>query len=223
MAQWIELNSAHGHVAAWHARPVSTPRAALVVIQEIFGVNAHIRQVAEGFAEQGYEVLAPAFFDLIESDQQLRYDDDGVKRGRALVDQIGMDKTLAVLAAAADTLAAATTPALRVGTVGYCWGGTIALLAASRLGLPSVSYYGARNIQFLDEPLKAPVMFHFGERDSSIPPAAVQQHREKLPQMEVFTYPADHAFNRDVGPGYAPDSARLARERTLRFFAEQLA
>lgn len=232
MPHWITLDTPHGQVAAWHATPAGTPRGGLIVIQEIFGANAHIRQVAEDFAAQGYEVLAPAFFDLVEKDLQLPYDSDGVKRGLELVGRIGVDKAVDVVEAAAKALAAALgsphadvrAPARdsHVGTVGYCWGGTIALLSATRLGLPSASYYGGRNIPFLDEAPKAPVMFHFGEKDKSIPPEAVQQHREKLPQMEVFTYPADHAFNRSAGHNYAPESARLARERTLRFLAENL-
>lgn len=218
MGHWTTLDTPHGQVAAWHAQPVGQPRGGLVVIQEIFGVNAHICQVADDFAAEGYEVLAPAFFDLAEKDAQLQYDEAGTQRGKALVTAIGMDKAVDVVQAAATALA----PAGRVGTVGYCWGGTVALLAAIRLGLPSVSYYGARNTQYLDQPLKAPVLFHFGEQDSSIPPEAVQLHRERLPDMPIHTYPAGHAFNRDVGPHWAPDSAKLARERTLAFFSEQL-
>ena len=107
--------------------------------------------------------------------------------------------------------------------VGYCWGGTVALLAAMRLGLPSVSYYGARNLPFLDETPRAPVMFHFGEQDASIPPDMVQAHRDALPGMEVFTYPAGHGFNCDLRADYEPSSARLARERTLDFFTRNLA
>lgn len=218
MADWITLDTPHGQVSAWHALPSGTPRGGLVVIQEIFGTNPHIREVAEGFAAQGYEVLAPSFFDLVEKDLVLPYDNDGVQRGLELVNAIGVDKAVDVVAAAAARLAGAG----KVGTVGYCWGGTIALLSAIRLALPSVSYYGGRNTQFLDEPLQAPVMFHFGELDKSIPPEAVQQHREKLPQMETFVYPADHAFNRSVGHSYAPESAALALERTLRFFQDTL-
>ncbi|MEE7548079.1 dienelactone hydrolase family protein [Xanthomonas sp. Kuri4-1] len=218
MGHWTTLDTAHGQVAAWHATPAGAPIGGLVVIQEIFGVTQHIRDVAEDFAARGYEVLAPAFFDLVQKDVQLPYDADGVKAGLALVDTLGMERALDTVEAAAALLA----PSGKVGTVGYCWGGSLALLSALRLGLPSVSYYGGRNTRYLDEEPKAPVMFHFGERDKSIPPEAVQQHREKLPQMETFVYPADHAFNRDVGHSYDPDSAELARERTLGFFAAHL-
>lgn len=218
MGHWTTLDTPHGQVAAWHAQPVGQARGGLVVIQEIYGVNEHMRQVGEDFAAAGYVVLVPAFFDLVEKDAQLEYDATGTERGRQMITALGMDKAVDVVQAAATLLA----PAGRVGTVGYCWGGTVALLAAVRLGLPSVSYYGARNTQYLDQTPKAPVIFHFGEQDSSIPPEAVQQHREKLPQMPVYTYPAGHAFNRDVGPHWAPESARLARERTLAFLADNL-
>ncbi|KAF1015903.1 MAG: Carboxymethylenebutenolidase [Stenotrophomonas maltophilia] len=222
MAEWITLDTHFGPVRAWQALPEGKPRAGLVVIQEIFGPNAHIRGVAERFAAQGYAVLAPAFFDLLDgtaSDTDaLPYDSDGVQQGLARVNELGVERALDVVRAAATRLA----PAGKVGTVGYCWGGSIALLAALRQGLPSVSYYGARNVQFLDETPKAPVMFHFGAQDKSIPPEAVQAHREKLPQMASFVYPADHAFNREVGHAYDPDSAALALQRTLDFFSEHL-
>ncbi|KRG44659.1 carboxymethylenebutenolidase [Stenotrophomonas panacihumi] len=218
MGHWTTLDTPHGQVTAWHAKPAGQPRGGLVVIQEIFGVNEHMRQVGEDFASAGYEVLVPAFFDPVEKDAQLPYDQAGTQRGLEMVKALGMDRAVDIVQAAATALA----PAGKVGTVGYCWGGSVALLSAIRLGLPSVSYYGARNVQFLDEPLKAPVIFHFGEQDKSIPPEAVQAHREKLPQSPVYVYPADHAFNRDVGPHYAPESAKLARERTLAFFADNL-
>ena len=222
MADWITLDTHYGLVRAWQALPEGRPRAALVVIQEIFGTNDHIRRVAENFAAEGFAVLAPSFFDLVPSadpdPDALPYDSDGVKAGLAAVDALGVEKALDVVRSAASRLAAFG----KVGTVGYCWGGSIALLSALRLGLPSVSYYGARNVQFLDETPKAPVMFHFGAQDKSIPPDAIAAHREKLPTMETFVYPADHGFNRDAGHAYDPDSAALALDRTLDFFKEHL-
>ncbi|MCW4453250.1 dienelactone hydrolase family protein [Flavobacterium sp. MXW15] len=218
MGHWTTLDTARGQVAAWHAAPTSRPLGGLVVIQEIFGANAHVRAVADGFAAAGYEVLAPAFFDLVEKNAELDYDPAGRDKGLALVEALGVEAALEVVAAAAAALA----PAGKVGTVGYCWGGTIALLAALRLGLPSVSYYGARNLRYLDEKPQAAVMFHFGSLDGRIPGEAIQQHRERLPQMPVFVYPAGHAFNRDGDPHYHEASARLARERTLAFFSENL-
>ena len=218
MPNWITLPTPLGPVRAWQALPSGTPRAGLVVIQEIFGANAHIRHVAEQYAAEGYAVLAPSFFDLIEPDLQLDYDAAGVSRGKALVDELGMDRAVSVVEAAAAALASYG----KVGTVGYCWGGSVALLAAQRLGLPSSSYYGARNVPFLDAPFKAPAIFHFGDQDASIPAAAVAAHREKQPDLPVYVYPADHAFNREVGMHYHAPSANLARERTLAFFSETL-
>ncbi|NEL79651.1 MAG: dienelactone hydrolase family protein, partial [Xanthomonas perforans] len=186
-----------------------------MVIQEIFGVNEHIRAVADDYAARGYEVLAPAFFDLEEKDVQLPYDQESLQRGLALANAVGLERAVEVVKSAATLLGRAG----KVGTVGYCWGGSVALLSAIRLGLPSVSYYGGRNTQLLDETPKAPVMFHFGEQDTSIPPEAIQAHREKLPQMETFVYPTGHAFNRSIDPThYDADSAERALERTLGFF-----
>lgn len=219
MSQWITLDTPHGPVRAWQALPDATPRAGLVVIQEIFGANAHIRHVAGHYAAAGYAVLAPAFFDPFAPGLELDYDAAGTARGKALVDELGVDRAVDIVDAAARALAGYG----KVGTVGYCWGGTVAMLAALRLGLPSVSYYGARNVPFVHETPKAPVMFHFGEKDASIPPATVEKHRQALPQMDVFTYPADHAFNRDGGHSYHEPSATLALQRTLDFFQKHLA
>jgi carboxymethylenebutenolidase len=149
----------------------------------------------------------------------LGYDTAGFARGKALVGEISFDRAIEDVASAAESIKSAG----KIGVVGYCWGGTVALLAATRLGLPAVSYYGARNVQFLTEKPKAPVLFHFGERDASIPPEAVQKHRDLLPQMELYTYAADHAFNRDVDPShYDAASAKLAWHRTLAFFDRHL-
>lgn len=219
MGQWMEIDTLHGPVSAWKADTARQPRGAIVVIQEIFGVNAHIRSVAEDYAREGYTALAPAFFDVLERGVELDYDAAGIAKGRELIARLGLEKALDIAAAAAQSLGDAGP----VGTVGYCWGGTVALLAALRLGLPSVSYYGARNAPFLAETPKAPVMFHFGERDSSIPLEMVEKHRELLPQMATYVYPAGHGFNCDARADYDPASARLARERSLAFFADHLA
>lgn len=219
MGQTIRLNTTRMQcIGAYLAEPAGRPKGGIVVIQEIFGVTEHIRRVADGFAEAGYTAIAPAFFDHLESDVELAYDAAGVQQGRELVAELGLERAVEDVASAAEAIGSAG----RIGTVGYCWGGTVALLAALRLGLPSVSYYGARNLPFLGEKPRASVMFHFGELDTSIPPEMVQQHRERLPQMPLFTYPANHAFNRDVGPQYDAPSASLAYQRTLAFFEQQL-
>lgn len=209
-------------IGGYLAQTADTPNGGIIVIQEIFGVTQHIREVCDDFAAQGFTALAPAFFDRLEDGVELPYDDSGMQRGRALVQELGMQRPVEDLASAREAIASAG----RIGTVGYCWGGTIALLAAQRLGMPSVSYYGARNVDYLETPLQAPVMFHFGEKDPTITAQDVARHREQLPDMEVFTYPeAGHGFNRAV-PGDAHHhaaSADQARERTLRFFQQQLA
>jgi carboxymethylenebutenolidase len=220
MGQHINLPTTRTQcIGAYLAQPAGKPKGGIVVIQEIFGVTAHMRNVADRFAERGYTAIAPAFFDHLETGVELNYDQAGSARGKQLVDELGLDRALEDVASAAEAIASAG----KIGTVGYCWGGTVALLAALRLGLPSVSYYGARNLPFLHERPKAPVMFHFGEKDTSITPEAVARHRELLPQMETFTYPAGHAFNRDGSAPYHEASAQLALQRTLAFFDQQLA
>lgn len=221
MGEQIKLNTTGLQcIGAYVAKPVGQPKGGIVVVQEIFGVNAHIRSVADRYAASGYTAIAPAFFDHIENDVQLGYDPANFEKGKKLAGDVGLERALSDVASAAEAIKSAG----RIGVVGYCWGGTVAFLSALRLGLPAVSYYGARNAHFLSEKLKAPVQFHFGEKDSSIPAEVVQKHRDALPQMEVYTYPtAGHAFNRDVDPShYDAPSAKLAQERTLAFFERNL-
>ncbi|MBN8261344.1 MAG: dienelactone hydrolase family protein [Xanthomonadales bacterium] len=219
MGDWIPLDTAAGPVSAWLARPGKPPRGAAIVLQEIFGVNPHIRSVADGFAHEGYLALAPALFDPVETRVELDYDDAGTERGVALRNAVGFERAVQVVEAAAVFLQRA---GLRVGVVGYCWGGSVAFLANTRLGLPAVSYYGARTTPFLGEPARAPMMFHFGSEDASIPPGAIALHRERQPAAQVFVYPgAGHAFNRDIDPAHSDaGNAALARTRTLAFLAE---
>jgi carboxymethylenebutenolidase len=220
MGDHIQLNTPRTQcIGAYVAKPKSTPKGGIVVVQEIFGVNQHMRNVTDRFAEHGYVAIAPAFFDHIETDVELGYDDAGMKRGRELVGEISFDLAIEDVASAAESIRSAG----RIGCVGYCWGGTVAYLAAARLAMPSVSYYGGRNVKFLDEKAQAPVQFHFGEKDSSIPPEAIARHREAMPDAEVYTYPAGHAFDRGVDPhAYDAASAKLALERALAFFDRYL-
>ncbi|WP_119717985.1 dienelactone hydrolase family protein [Cognatilysobacter tabacisoli] len=218
MSQWLSLETPTGRIRAWRADPAIPPKGALVVVQEIFGVNAHIRAVCTEFAAHGYVALAPAFFDHFEHDVQLAYDADGVRRGKDLVDRLGFERALEDIAAAAAVLQADG----GVGVVGYCWGGTAAYLANTRLSLPAVSYYGARTAQFIDEALDAPMLFHFGEHDPSIPASVVDLHRERHPEAELHVYPAGHGFNCDQRDDYHRTSAELALERTLSFLRRAL-
>lgn len=220
MGEQIQLNTTRTQcMGAYVARPKGTPKGGIVVVQEIFGVNRHMRNVTDRFAEHGYVAIAPAFFDHVETGVELGYDEAGFRRGRELVGEISFDQAIADVASAAESIRSAG----RIGCVGYCWGGTVAYLAAARLAMPSVSYYGARNVKFLDEKPKAPVQFHFGEKDTSIPPEAIERHRDELPDAEVYTYPAGHAFDRAVDPrAYDAASAKLALERALAFFDRNL-
>lgn len=211
-----------GEVGGWQAEPAGRARGGLVVVQEIFGVNAHMRAVCERYAYAGYRVLAPALFDPVERDVQLGYDETGFESGRALAASLGFERAVAIVAAAAQALASRDGD-LAVGAVGFCWGGSVAFLANTRLGLPAVSYYGARTVPFLDEPLRAPMLFHFGARDHSIPQADIEAHRARLPGAGIHVYAAGHAFDRDVDPRHHdPASATLAHSRTLVFLAGAL-
>ena len=208
-------------VGGWLAQPDGTPKGALVVVQEIFGVTDHIRSVADGYARDGYVALAPAFFDPVERDVELAYDKAGIARGSALVGALGVDRAVAIVQAAAQMLQNEDLP---VGVVGFCWGGTIAYLGNVRLGLPAVSYYGGRTVQYLDEPLRAPMMFHFGEQDTGISAEDVAAHRARKLDAQTFTYPAGHGFNRDVDAhAYHAESAALAHGRTLELFSKAFA
>ena len=221
MAHWIDLDTPHGPVRAWRADPGGPSHGAVVVLQEIFGANAHIRAVTERFAAAGFVALAPALYDPIAPGIELGYDEAGTQRGVALRNELGFDRAVDIVGVAADELG---DEGLRVGAVGFCWGGSVAFLANTRLGLPAVSYYGARTLPFLDEPLRARMMFHFGEADSSIPADAIERHRSRQPHATIHVYPrAGHAFNRDVDNHvYDPATAELAWRRTLDFLEENL-
>lgn len=218
-----------GEVGGWLARPDCAPWGALVVVQEIFGVNPHMRAVTDRYAREGLLALAPALFDPVERDAQLAYDEAGFEGGRALAAALGFERAVAIVEAAAAWLRASVPPspadpAGRAAVVGFCWGGTVAYLANTRLGLPAVAYYGARTVPFLHEGLRAPMQFHFGTRDHSIPAADVDAHRRAHPGAELHVYDAGHGFNRDVDPRHHdPDSARLAHARTLEFLRRALA
>jgi carboxymethylenebutenolidase len=219
MNRWIDIETAHGPVRGWRCEPVGPSRGAVIVVQEIFGLNGHIRSVAERFAADGFIAVAPGLFDPLERGVELAYDQEGVDRGRELTRALGFDRAIDLVDATARGLQA---EGLRTGITGFCWGGTVALLANTRLGLPAVSYYGGRSVPFLDEPLRAPMLFHFGERDPIIPPEHVALHRERHPGATVHVYPAGHGFNCDIREDFEPASAALAWQRTTAFLADAL-
>lgn len=219
MPDWIELSTPHGAVRAWHhpPEPTAMPRAAVVLVQEIFGVNAHIRDVAARLAAAGHEVLAPSLCDPVEPGVELGYDEAGVARGRELVAALGFDRAVDVVDAAAGRLGA---DGRGVAAIGFCWGGTVALLANMRHGMAAVGYYGGRSLPFLDEAPRAPLLLHFGERDPIIPPDHVARHRRQLPDARIHVYDAGHGFNCDRRADFDARAAMLAWSRTLAFLAD---
>jgi carboxymethylenebutenolidase len=219
MGEWIPLTTPAGPVRGWLARPGQPPLGAVVVVQEIFGVNPHIRRVTDQFAKAGFTAMAPALFDPVQPDVELGYDDTGVSRGRDYAAGLGFERALQIVSASARWLRES---GHRVGVVGFCWGGTVAMLANTRQGLTSVTYYGGRSVPFLGEPARAPMLFHFGEQDPLIPAEDVQKHREHHPDATVHIYPAGHGFNCDERRDYAPESAASAWERTTAFLKEHL-
>lgn len=228
----VDLTAQDGAtVSAYHARPRAPAKAGLIVVQEIFGVNSHIRSQAERFAASGFEVLAPAFLDRVQKDVELGYDQESIAKARPLVAELGFDRPLLDVEAAIACLAAADggAPASvrdrkKVFIVGYCWGGSLAYLAAARVpGLAAaVGYYGGAISRFADESPRVPTMLHFGEKDASIPLSDVEALRHKQPAVELHVYPAGHGFNCDQRASYSEPAATLALSRTLAFFERAL-
>jgi carboxymethylenebutenolidase len=216
----IELRCADGAaIGAFRADPLADPVGAVIVIQEVFGVNPHIREVCRRIAAAGYVALAPALFDRFAASIELDYDEAGIARGRELVARLGFETALADIGSAAESLRTVG----RVGTIGFCWGGTAAWLCATRLALPSVSYYGARTRPFLEERPQAPILMHFGRHDHLIAPEFYADLARLHPSVPVHFYPAGHGFNCEARADYEPESAALAWQRTLAFFARELA
>lgn len=220
MGERIDLTAGDGHsLGAYLARPEGRPKAGLVVVQEIFGVNAHIRAVTEGFAEDGYLAIAPALFDRRERDLELAYDEAGVARGRTLRAEIPWDQVELDIAAAV-AAAAETGP---TGVIGYCWGGSVAWLAACRLPVAAaVGYYGGQIHELREETPRCPVQLHFGEQDTAIPLDEVSEVRRLHPEVEVHLYPAGHGFNCDLRGSYHAESAASARASSLAFLGDHL-
>jgi carboxymethylenebutenolidase len=220
VGEWIRLQASDGHeLDAYRAAPASAPRGGVVIVQEIFGVNSHIRAVCDGYAAEGYAAIAPALFDRAEEKVELDYSPESTPKGRALRTQIGWDAPLLDIAAAVDASRAHG----KVAAIGYCWGGSLAFLSACRLDVDcAVAYYGGQIIQFVDERPKAPVMMHFGERD----PLISREDRDRItaarPEAEIHVYPAGHGFNCTERADYDPSSAALAKERTLAFLGRHL-
>ncbi|HEY9132528.1 MAG TPA: dienelactone hydrolase family protein [Dyella sp.] len=219
MGQHIEITASDGHrLAAYVAEPVGNAVGAIVMLQEFFGVNAHIRAMAEQYAQDGYYTIAPAIFDRVERDVELGYDPAGMQKGRELRAKLDMDQTMLDVQAAIDVAGAHG----RVATLGYCWGGSLAYLAAARLKgvVCAVGYYGAQIAGYANETLHAPVLLHFAEHDEYIPLTDVEKIRQAQPEIEMHLYPGtEHGFSCNDRRFYEPKSAALARERSLAFLA----
>jgi carboxymethylenebutenolidase len=219
MGELIQIPGQNMHcIGAYLARSARGAHGGVVVVQEVFGVNAHIRAVVDRFAEQGYDTIAPAIFDFVETGVELDYSKTGVERGRQLAAEVGFDRAVAAVASAAESIAFAGQTAV----VGYCWGGTVAFLANTRLGLPAVDYYGGRSVSFLHERPRAPLLIHVGAYDPIIPPADIERHRAALPEAQIHVYEAGHGFNCDQRSDYDAKAAALALQRTLDFLARTL-
>jgi len=220
MDGFIELNASDGHQLSAYEQHPDGASAAVVIVQEIFGVNSHIRSVVDRYAAAGYHAIAPATFDRAERGVELEYDAEGVERGKELAMGLGMENAMLDVAAAVDH-AAATGP---VGVVGYCFGGSVAWLAAAQLPVAAaVGYYGGAVLGALASTPKVPTMLHFGELDAGIPLDGVAAIQPAHPDVAVHVYEgADHGFNCDARSSFHEGAAELARDRTMSFLAEHL-
>jgi len=214
----LQLRAQDGHnLSAYMVAPEGKPRGGVVVIQEIFGLNSHIKRVAEQYAGLGYLTIAPALFDRVKRNVELPYSD--LQAGLDLMMKTTNEGVLADVNAAVDALARAG----RTGMVGFCWGGRVTYLAACRINIAAaVCYYGGGIAQLLDEQPKCPIMFHHGERDAFIPAADVAKILAAVPKGIFHLYPANHGFNCTDRADYDVASARLAFERSSEFFRNHL-
>jgi carboxymethylenebutenolidase len=217
----IELTAADGHkLAAYRAEPKGKPLGGLIVVQEIFGVNSHIKSVADGYAADGYLAVAPAFFDRVERGLDIGYTPADIERGRVFIPKMQWDTVMKDAGAALANVKSAG----KAGIVGYCWGGTVSWVSASRLpGLAAaVTYYGGGITGLSGEKPKCPVMSHWGETDHAIPLDGVKKFLGEHPEVTSFIYPAGHGFNCDQRGSFHAESAKLARTRSLEFFRKHI-
>ena len=221
MGTHITLTASDGFkLGAYRADAQGKPKGGLVVIQEIFGVNHHIRALCDRFAALGYTSVAPALFDRYQPNFESGYTPPEIESARVYIQKADMDKMLADTQAAITSLQSVG----KVGIVGYCLGGSIAFLAACRLsGLScAIGYYGGMIAKNAEEKPKVPTMLHFGDADQGIPMADVEIVKQKRPDVETFVYSAGHGFACDERGSYHEASAQQARERTIGFFRKHI-
>ena len=188
-------------------------------MQEIFGINTHIQEVTDLFAEHGYLTIAPSLFDRVESNVQLGYDENGVTKGRKLKALCDID-ALKDINSAISVVASAG----KVGVIGYCWGGSLSWRTAcenSKISA-SITYYGGDIPRLKNYKPKCKVLSHFGELDKGIPIETVNLFKEAQPNLLTYTYPADHGFNCDHRKQFNETSSRIALDRTLKFLQLEL-
>jgi len=220
MGRWQTLMARDGHeFSAYLAAPAGAPRGAVVVLQEIFGVNEHIRSVVERYAAAGFLSIAPALFDRVGRKLELGYTAKDMEQGTGYRLQIDDAKAMLDIGAAVNVVHHAG----RVALVGFCWGGQLTWIGAGALRVQAaVGYYTSRIWEKLDHLPKCPVMLHYGERDKNIPRERVEQVRAVFPQAIYYFYPADHGFNCDARASYDAPSAALAWERTQEFLKQHI-
>jgi len=223
MGEILRLKTSDGHeLDTYVSWPSTAPIAGLVVIQEAFGVNLHIRSVADGFANDGFLAVAPALFDRIQRGVELGYDPADLQKGIALARQSNPAVAVTDVAAALEYVRKRTTR--KCGVIGYCFGGTMAWLAATRLDPDAaVGYYGGQIAHFVRENPRCPVMLHFGTLDKHIPKADVDRVSLAHPDVQIYWYEADHGFNCDARPSFDTAAAKQARERSSEFLRKHLA
>ena len=222
MSETVRLKASDGHeLDAYVSSPSDEPIAGLVVIQEAFGVNRHIRSVADSYAKDGFLTVAPSFFDRIERGVELGYGAADLPKGIALARQINHADAVKDVGAALGYLRTHT--AKKCGVIGYCFGGTMAWLAATRLNPDAgVGYYGGYIANFAQENPRCPVMLHFGTLDKHILKEDIDRVQAAHPDVEIFWCEADHGFNCDARASYNAEAARQARDRSLEFLKKHL-
>ena len=221
MGEKIRLTALDGHeLGAYKAEPTGDSKGGLVLIQEIFGVNHHIRALVDEYAGNGYTTIAPQLYDRTESDIELGYDEEGRQKGMAGREGITEEMWQADLSAAKDAIASVG----KVGIVGYCYGGTVSWFGATTGLFDAAScYYGGGIGGMLDKDAKCPVMMHFGEVDQGIPLETVDKIRDAKPNAKIFVYDgAGHGFVCDERPSFNEAATTTSRVHTLAFFAEHL-
>ena len=222
MGKHFSLTAADQHkLGAYRADPTGAPKGGIVVIQEIFGVNQHIRKVCDRFAADGYVAVAPALFDRTQPNFESGYSPPEIEKARSFIAKPDWDAMLRDTDAAIKEIKSVGPLAI----IGFCMGGSIAFLSAARLsGLSAaVSYYGGRIVAFADEKPKCPVQMHFGETDQSIPMTDVEIIKQKRPDCEIYVYKgAGHGFHCDERGSYNADASKVAWERTTAFLKKNM-